>query len=407
MRVAFLVRHFPALSETFVLSQMTGLIDRGHEVDVFAESPREALSHPDVARYGLASRAHYWPAIPAATLPRWLKGVTLLLREASRRPRVLPVMLNVAAYGRQSLNMRLAYAAWPARHGRRYDILQCHFGPLGIQGMALREMGALAGRLVTAFHGYDLSRLVRGGGRRYTRLFERGDLFLPVSERWGTRLIELGCPPGKVAVHRMGIDPGQFAFRVRPAEPDGTIRLVSVARLVEKKGLDVAIRAVAALAADGRRVEYTIVGDGPLAGDLARQARDLRVDDRVRFAGTRSQPDVVSALDGAHMVVAPSVTASDGDEEGIPVVLMEAMAMGLPVVATRHSGIPELVQDGVSGRLVPERDVRALAAAIADIASNPGAWPAMGEAGRARVVASHNIQTLNDELVARYQRLLR
>jgi colanic acid/amylovoran biosynthesis glycosyltransferase len=288
--------------------------------------------------------------------------------------------------------MRLAYSAWPVVDGRRYDVIQCHFGPLGIRGMALREMGLLEGTLITSFHGYDLSRTLRDDGPgMYSRLFAHGDFFLPISDRWRERLIELGCAPAKVAVHRMGIDCRQFLFRARHPAADGVLRLVSVARLVEKKGIEYAIRAVAVLAATGRRILYTIVGDGPLAADLARVASELQVSHIVRFAGNRPQPDVIR----------------DGDEEGIPVVLMEAMAMGLPVVASRHSGIPELVEHGVSGLLVPERDVQALARGIAEIADIPEHWPAFGRAGRARVVAQHNIETLNDLLVTLYQRVAR
>jgi colanic acid/amylovoran biosynthesis glycosyltransferase len=408
MRIAFLLRHFPALSETFVLNQITGLIDRGHDVDIFAESPREHVLHPDIERYGLLTRTHYWPRVPTQRSVRWLKGVGLFAREAASRPRVARVIANVAAYGRESLSMRLAYSAWPVVDGRRYDVIQCHFGPMGIRGMALRDMGLLEGTLITSFHGYDLSRTLRTDGiGMYSRLFTRGDFFLPVSDRWRQRLIELGCAPAKIVVHRMGIDCRQFLFSARHPAADGVLRLVSVARLVEKKGIEHAIRAVATLAAAGRRILYTIVGDGPLAADLARVAAGLHVSHVVQLLGNRPQPDVIRILGDAHLLVVPSVVAGDGDEEGIPVVLMEAMAMGLPVVATRHSGIPELVEHGVSGLLVPERDVEALARAIAEIADVPGQWPRFGHAGRARVVAQHNIETLNDLLVTLYQRAVR
>jgi colanic acid/amylovoran biosynthesis glycosyltransferase len=406
MRIAFLVRRFPALSETFVLNQITGLIDRGHQVDIFAETRGEALVHPDVARYELQNRTHYSPPLPSARAVRWLKGAALLAREAASRPRVVSVAANVAGYGRQALNMSLPYAAWPVLGRRNYDIIHCHFGPFGVRGMALREMGLIDGALVVSFHGYDLSQYLRThGARAYSRLFSRGDLFLPVTDRWRRCLVDLGCPPARTMVHRMGIDLARFTFRPRTAPADGITRLVSVARFVEKKGLEYAIRAIAELKAAGRRVSYTMVGTGPLEADLSRLVASLGASDVVQFVGQRAQPEVMRILDGAHLVVVPSVVARDGDEEGLPVVLLEAMAMGLPVVATRHSGIPEVVEDGVSGVLVPERDVQELARAIGALADYPDRWPEVGHAGHARVLAQHDIHTLNDSLDALYRRI--
>jgi colanic acid/amylovoran biosynthesis glycosyltransferase len=407
MKIAFVVDRFPALSETFVLSQITGLIDRGHDVDVLARAARDEVVHPDVRHYRLVDRTQYWPALPAQKLLRWLKGVGLLAREAAARPRAAAGAANVAAYGHQSASMNLAYAAWPILGGRRYDVIHCHFGENGVLGMALRDMGVLEGRLITSFYGYDLSSYLRRAGERvYARLLSHGDLFLPVSEVFRQRLIELGCDPAKVSVHRMGIDCRRFGFRARSPADDGVTRLISVSRLVEKKGIEYAIRAVAQLTRTGRRVVYTVIGEGPLGQHLAGVAASLGASDSVRLVGKKPQPDVIAELDSAHVVVAPSVVAADGDVEGTPAVLMEAMAMGLPAIATRHSGIPEVVEDGVSGVLVPERDVGALAGAIAEMADHPERWPAFGRAGRDRIQKQHDIETLNDSLVASYQRIV-
>jgi colanic acid/amylovoran biosynthesis glycosyltransferase len=407
MKIAFVVDRFPALSETFVLNQITGLIDRGHDVDIFSRGPRDEAVHPDVRDYNLIERTHYWPTVPEDKLLRWLKGLGLLAGEAAARPVVAACAANVGAYGYQSLSMNLAYAAWPVLAGRRYDIIHCHFGGNGIIGMALRDMGVLHGRLVTAFHGFDLSSELRRRGRNvYSRLFRGGELFLPISDRWRHRLIELGCPPSKIAVHRMGVDCRRFAHRVPRTREAGVIRLVSIARLVEKKGIEFAIRACAELSKSGRRLDYTVVGDGPLLRQLERLVDRLALGASVHLIGKKSQPDVIAILNDSHLLVLPSVTASNGDEEGIPVTLMEALAMGLPVVATRHSGIPEVVEDGVSGILVPERDVEALAGAIAQMADHPERWPDFGRAGRDRILKQHDIDTLNDSLVSHYHRLL-
>jgi colanic acid/amylovoran/stewartan biosynthesis glycosyltransferase WcaL/AmsK/CpsK len=407
LKIAFVLRRFPVSSETFVLNQITGLLDRGHDVEILVEAPGAGPRHTDVERYNLITRTTYWPAVPAAPALRWMKGAALLARLALERPSAAATAVNVAAYGRLALTMNLAFAARSIDEGRRYDVIHCHFGENGNLAMALRDMGILRGRLVTAFHAYDLSiELRKYGEQMYSRLFQHGELFLPISERWRRKLIELGCPEEKIAVHRMGIDPNRFAMRTKAFPAGGTLRLVSVARLVEKKGIEYGIRAVAQLASRGQRIMYTVIGDGPLAPDLRRLTESLGVTGIVQLVGARSQPEVVTILSDAHLFIAPSCVTDDGDEEGIPVVIMEAMAMGLPVIATRHSGIPELVEDGVSGFLTPERDVDALARLIARTSAHPDQWQGLGAAGRRRVLEHHDIERLNDVLVERFQHLL-
>jgi len=178
------------------------------------------------------------------------------------------------------------------------------------------------------------------------------------------------------------------------------VRVVSVARLVEKKGLPYAIRAVAALRLGGFDIALDIVGDGPLRSSLDSLIAELGMSNAVRIIGARSRDEVARVMAGAHLFAAPSVTARDGDMEGIPVALMEAMASGVPVVATRHSGIPELVEDKVSGLLVPERDTDALATAFRWLVEHPERWMGMALAAHDAVEHSFNGERLNDELVA-------
>ena len=172
-------------------------------------------------------------------------------------------------------------------------------------------------------------------------------------------------------------------------------------RLVEKKGFADAIDAVARLRGEGRDVRLDILGDGPLRADLERRAGE-----GVRLLGAASSDAVLAALHAADIALAPSVTAADGDQDGPVNTLKEAMATGLPVVATRHGGIPELVEDGVSGLLVPERDPEALARAIARLMDAPGDWPRLGAAGRRKVVALHDHRSILRATLSAYARAL-
>lgn len=406
MRAAFVVGSFPALSETFILNQVTGLIDRGVDVEVLAGRPRPSGPvHDDVGRYGLFERTHYPPRQPGSPPLAWAVGLGALA--ARSRGAVAAALRCVASLRRSEEPLRLLYAAAAAWGQGEAEIVHAHFGNWGVRALELRRLGLLRGRLVTTFHGYDVSRgLAESNRNPYAELFREGDLFLPISEHWRRRLLEAGCPAERTVVHRMGVDCRRFRFRPRVPDADGVLRLVSVARLAEKKGLDVGLKAAAALVRQGRRLVYSIAGDGPLRGDLEALSAELGLGDRVRFLGAQPQERIAELLDSAHLFLAPSVTAADGNQEGIPVVLMEAMSQGLPVVSTWHSGIPELVEDGVSGRLVPERDPEALAGAIEALAATPGSWPALGAAGRARVEAEFDIEKLNDRLVSLYRDLL-
>ncbi|MBD3370662.1 glycosyltransferase [Candidatus Fermentibacteria bacterium] len=405
MRVAFLLRRFPALSETFILNQITGLIDLGHTVDIrHTMSCKDPRNHPEVEAYGLLRRAR--PVFCPRDLPaRLWGGMARLADGLFHDPGLILNSLNVFRYGREAASLRLLYLASGFRGS--WDILHCHYGMLGNPGVRVRDAGASVGPVVTSFHGFDMTSYVREHGSDvYSYLFERGDLFLPVSEHWRKRLIEMGCPPDKIRVHRMGVDCERLEFTARSLRPGQPVELVSVARLVEKKGIEYGIRAVGALIEEGVDLRYTIVGDGELREDLEELARRLDSSGRISFAGWMPQNELLKLLRSSHLLLAPSVTARSGDQEGIPVVLMEAMAVGMPVVSTTHSGIPELVEDGRSGLLVPERDVGALTEAVRKLTRDPGCWSRIGIAGRRRVEEEFDLKKQVSRLEAIYREVV-
>ena len=408
MRIAVVVTSFPSLSQTFVLGQITGLIDRGHDVDIYSAASEPEVGgaeHAVVKEYRLLERARYQPEFAATdSLLRRLAATVYVLarywwRDPARAWRV--VRSSPERFGYAS-RLSLLNAGAPFAGRGRYDAVLCHFGPNGRRMVRLRDAGLLRGRIATVFHGYDMSRyLITSGPRAYERLFAAGDLFLPVSDFWRSRLITLGCPPDRIAVHHMGIELSKFPLWPRRVTAhDGIVRLLTVARLVEKKGVEYAIRAVAAMrATTDQKVEYVVIGDGPLRARLEGVARELGAGDVVSFVGECNQEEVRTAMRRADIFVAPSVVAEDGDMEGVPVSIMEAMACGLPVVSTFHSGIPELVHDKVTGYLVPERDAASLARALARLVGDPRQRRKLGMAGRGVVERGYDEDALNDRLV--------
>ncbi len=407
LRIAFFLHEFPALSETFVLNQATGLLELGHDVTIFAERPRaEPRIHPDVARYGLIGRTRYLH-LPAGRARRILGAVPRFAALARRRPQAALKALSLRRFGRDALSLRLLYWAALLRDEPSFDVIHCHFGPIGQLAAKLREVGAFSGFLGTVFHGVDISAYVRDRPGYYDYLFAHGDAFLPISDVWRQRLIELGCDRDRIAVHHMGVDAARYRYSPRRFERGQPLKLLTVGRMVGKKGIKYGIRAVAELRRRGIPVSYSLVGDGELRQRLAVLVRRLDLSEQVRFFGWQDQEAVVRHMARNDVLLVPSVTGEDGDQEGIPVTLMEAMASGMVVVATDHSGIPELVEHGRSGLLVPERDATALADALAGLVERPAVWPEMSRAARARVLEAFEIGTLNRALVGAYRALRR
>ena len=393
MRIAIFLHSFPKVSQVAKINLITGLVDRGHDVDIYAWQPESpAHIHSKVLDYNLLERTYYVPAI---------------LNRLCRRARTFWMWRQAMCLGHSFGILKPDRTTIKMLKNRTYDIIHCQDGLLGLRCLALRRVGLIQGKLITSFRGADATKEPKGvKSHMYDALFQEGDLFLAVCQHLKNRLIELGCNAKKVRVHRSAIDCSRFRFVTRGLNGTDEVRLVTTARLVEKKGLEYSIRAVAKVAAYGRNIHYQIVGDGVLRQDIQKLIEALELRDMVHLVGWKSHRELIEILSGAHIYISPSITAQDGDQEGIPNALKEAMAIGLPVIGTRSGGIPELITDGVSGFLVPERDVDALAERITYLIGNPEIWPAMGRAGRVMVEEHYDINKLSGELVDIYQNLL-
>lgn len=405
MKIAFLVGQFPALSATFILNQVTGLLDLDHDVQVFAfKDPKEGKVHPDFYRYRLSSRVHYF-SIPENRLVRVLKAIGLLIRCLPDHGSRIWSAFNVRRFGKEALNLTLFYCLLPFLSSD-YDILHCHFGTMGLFGTYLKDLG-LEAKLLTTFYGFDLSSQVKESGERvYERLFARADLFLPICAYFKDKLAALGCPQEKIRIQHVGIAPGKYPFKPRHYQPGSPIYILGVGRLCEKKGFAIGLQAICILKEKNPHIRYLIVGSGPQKELLQDQARSLRIEANVQFLGPVDETELLALYHQAHLFLLPSLTASDGDQEGTPTVLLEAQAVGLPIVSTFHSGIPEIVEDGETALLVPENDVAALVERMDYLIAHPELWPEMGRKGRQRVLTHFDIKKLTARLLEYYRELL-
>lgn len=397
LRVGLLVHRFPVVSETFVIRLLADLVEAGHDARALATDPDPgppAPAHPLVAEAGLEARAHRASLAGRLPLARGLG-----LARSARRPAPLLLAAADRLAPRRALAVTRLLAAQPP-----LDVAHAQFATLGLTALRHQGYGTLRARaLVVHLRGHDVTGHVEAQGARiYDALWRGADLLVANSAHFRDRAIALGCPEGKAVVIGSPIDTDRFRppaarapFESRP------LRLVAVGRLVAKKGFADAVEAVARLRAEGRDVRLDILGDGPLRADL-----EARAGEGVRLLGAASSEAVLRALHAADLALAPSVTAPDGDQDGPVNTLKEAMATGLPVVATRHGGIPELVEHGVSGLLVPERDPEALARAIAQLMDDPGGWPRLGAAGRRKVVALYDRRGILTQTLSAYHRAL-
>ena len=241
LRIAVMANRFPQVSEAFILNQIVGLIERGHQVDIFADSGPDPGTpiHAGVARHSLLECTLYRPAMPSrltriATLPR------LLLRQDRPSRRKLLRGLDLKLGLRNVLSLGLIYKALSTVNRQPYDIIHCHFGENGQRAALLRHAGLIHGRIITTFHGHDVNSLPMLRGRDcYKSLFELGDRYTVNTTFTGERAQSLGCPADRIHVLPMGVDLKLFGFRSLRPEPGEPFRIVTVARFTEKKGLGV------------------------------------------------------------------------------------------------------------------------------------------------------------------------
>jgi colanic acid/amylovoran biosynthesis glycosyltransferase len=408
MRIAFLVGEFPSISETFILSQITNLIDRGHQVDIYAKRPPKVIKkHRDIDRYELEKHIFYYPILPRNIILRVLSVLPLAIQNFRTRFQPMLKALNILKHGEAAASMRLFYYTIPfLKKDYHYDIVHCHHGNVGLIGIKLREIGAITGRLITSFHGYDVNVIpTLRGDSVYEELFKKADIITANSNFTISRLLELGCPRELIVRLPVGLDTSLYPFQTRKAPLErSSLKLLTVARLVEKKGIEYSIKAVARVIAKYPIVEYNIVGDGPLRGQLQDLIAEYQLQDSVHLLGWKTKEEVQELYGQAHIFILASITAANNDREGQGLVLQEAQAMGLPVVATLHNGFPDSVIQGKSAFLVPEKDVNALADRLFYLIEHPGNWASMGRIGRKYVEENFDINNLNHQLVDIYKK---
>ncbi len=375
-RLGYLLRTFPVLSETFVAGEIRSVAALTGRAPVVAAlyrpgpgqgggwtpQPADALRYwkdIDKRRLGEIARAH---AQCLAAAP--LRSLDCLVRPGDRS---LTLADRIKAP---------ALAAFFLGHGVSH--LHSHFGWEQAEMLAyLHRLTGLPFSLT--LHAADI---FVAPDRLQSRIADAA--FVATISEYNKALLmdRLGLPGERIHVVHCGVDLGLFPFDPPPG--DSPIRLISIGRMVPKKGFDILLRALHRLRGQGLDFTAELVGDGPLRGDLERLAGELDLSGAVRFTGALEPPEAAARLRRAHVCVLACRRAPDGDMDGIPVVLMEAMALGRPVVSTRLSGIPELVAGGC-GLLAQPGDPESLAGKLRQLLTDRALAGRLAQAGRQRV----------------------
>jgi colanic acid/amylovoran biosynthesis glycosyltransferase len=370
-RTIGLLRHyFLGRSETFIYTQMKSL--ERYRASVFAVERRLPDRFP-------------WPDVTALKSLRFGGLESLLYRLTTWSPRFF-------------------------RWARGVRLIHAHLGQTGVYGLhAARRLGL---PLVTSFYGHDVT--LRGSRDRFRpdywhywllsdALFRRGDRFLVLSRHMQDALVAQGCPVDKIRVVPLGVDLARFDLPRPPAPAAGPLRILMVGREVAKKGFDDGLRACALARDGGADLEVTLLGTGgPLKDRLVALAAELALE----VAWPDPTSPVPVAMTRADVVLVPSKTSPSGDQEGTPTVICEAGAARLPVVSTRHAGIPEQIDDGATGLLAAEGDPAGLARHLIALARDRAGARALGEAARVKMAASYSLLAQQRGVESVYDELL-
>lgn len=395
MKIAFIVKQFPLVSETFILNQITGLIELGHEVDIFTiEETPKGVAHSEVAKYHLLRKVNYL-GIPNSKIELFNKAVKVILTFFCLHLVRIIKCLNYKKYGsKQAALNNLVKLGYILRG--KYDVIHCHFGPVAKEMIFLKDMLPRL-KFVVTFHGYDIRLGLKDGSNIYKDVFNKADHIISICG-YNSRMLErMGCPQDKILFHPNGIDTDKFKSGVR-AQGSACFIITTVARFVEEKNMLFALDVIRALKdAVQYKFKYYIVGDGPLRADAERKIRELDLEDNVILFGALSHQAVVEKLQETDLFFLPSKA------EAFPTVLLEAQAMAIPVIAFDVGGIKEAVKDNITGYIISSHDIGRTKAAIINLMENPALCSSLGKEGRRFIQENFDIKRLNKKLVDIYQ----
>jgi glycosyltransferase involved in cell wall biosynthesis len=377
-RIAYLLKMYPRFSETFVLAELLELERQGVSLHVFSlKKPDDGVFHADVSR--LRARVTYLPE-PLLDPRAYASAHCGLL---ARDPRRFAGALGSALARRRATALKhFLRAGYIAPLLRRHGITHVHAHFASAPAAVALHLHRLTG-VSYSFTAHAKDIYIDGIDETALESKLRSARFVVTVSDFNRRHLSSLAGSHEVVRIYNGLDLERFSPNgVSVDEPP---LVLAVGRLIEKKGFADLVRACELVRRRGRSFRCSIVGKGPLEGELKALVRELGLEDVVELTGPRPREQLLGLYRRASVFAAPCVVGSDGNRDGLPTVLVEAMALGVPVVSTDVTGIPELVEDGRTGLLVPQRDCEALAGALDRILADRQAAQELAAAARQRV----------------------
>jgi glycosyltransferase involved in cell wall biosynthesis len=288
---------------------------------------------------------------------------------------------------------------------KNIKVLHAHYGFGGIYALQFKKKNPKL-KIMVNFYGLDVYQHTRNYLYRLQlkKLFKHGDLFMGCSAKMKNDLLKLGAPESKTKVQYGGADISKFNFSL-PEVTEETVFLMC-GRFVEKKGFEYGLKAFIDCCSPNSNIRLKIIGSGSLEEQLRKIAGNSSCSRKIEFLGPKSHDEYLREIEKAHIFLCPSVTAKNGDQEGLPTVLIESAAIGRPLIATDYSGIPEIVHHKQNGLLVKERDVFGLSEAIRTMVSKKNKWAEYAKYGRALVEENFELNNQTKKIENYYQDLL-
>lgn len=405
MKVAYLLDEFPSISETFHLQRIAELIDRGIEVDIFAHHLNYKgleIHKALINKYQLMDKTQ-WSNMPSDKFKRIIDFIIIIFSKNGRI--IIKKIFKTMDYSPYLIfNIRRFY-----RHLtfykllKRYDIIHAGFGTVGLECLPLDLINNNADvKLVVSFCGSDVNVcLKKYGNSFYNKLFNDAKLLLPITDSLKIKLLNAGAPTEKVVNHKNGLLLSRHNY-VERKNIEGIPAILGVGRLISVKGFKYGIKAIELLIRSGHEVNYTIIGYGPQKNNLRNQISNLKLENNIKIISNITVEELKNYYMNADIFLFTSNSTNDGMQEGMPTVLLESLAYGLPVVSTKIGGVKELINNNVNGILVNQRDDRSMANELTKLINNRTLRQKLSENGRKIIEMEYDIRKLNDGLIKLY-----
>jgi colanic acid/amylovoran biosynthesis glycosyltransferase len=409
LRILFVTPKPFSYSEVFVLEQAKALVDSGYHVEI-------CFLYGKQSNFFLSSNIRL-------TSYAFLNKIIFPCKIISLRVSFLSFpflfFLKNLNYGKnliwltyEDLASSFSFKIWRKTmipfNEKGYDIIHCQFANIASEVVSLREEGVLKGKIIVHFRGYDISSHIQEKGQDvYSEIFKKSDYFLANCDFFKEKAISIGCDKKKICTYGTPLDCEKFYY-TKPIFPkDGKIKLITVGRLVEKKGIEYGIRAMEKIVKVFPDIEYTIVGDGELRKSLEDLTLRLGLSNFVKFVGWKKHDEIYDFLKNTHIFISPNVIALDGNLDAPTNTIKEAMSSGVLVVSSDYPPIFELIQDTVNGFLFKQRNHDDLADKIIFLINTPEIWEKVAKKARNDVVNKYDKEKLRNELIDLYGKIVR